>query len=340
MTESGPNRILRRALRLAVFVCGIGLSGCQLFAPVQMAMPSRTIELTQTPFYAQEAFQCGPAALATVMSAAGVETGPDQLVDQVYIPGRKGSFQVEMLAAVRAQDRLPILLEKQPEALIAALDEGYPVLVLQNLRLRSWPAWHYAVLVGIGDDGFLLRSGIEKRKQASSRAFLRSWDWAGRWSVVIASPDQIPGFVSMEAWLRTAAALEQTGQLDSAHAAYDAATRRWPDRVEPWVARANAEYASGKLALAEQSLQQAVRVAPEHAIARNNLAQVLLELGCPQRARVQIQAIGDPAPALEAAFKHTLDGIDAVQGQSLECALDKPSLNLSTAVESPRPRVP
>lgn len=68
------------------------------------------IELVQTPFYPQSRYQCGPAALATVLNHAGVDVGPVDLVGQVYAPSRRGTFQVEMLAATRRHGRLAYVI--------------------------------------------------------------------------------------------------------------------------------------------------------------------------------------------------------------------------------------
>ena len=60
------------------------------------------LELTAVPFHPQELYQCGPAALATVLNWSGEQVRPSALVDEVYLPGRQGSLQLEML--VRAYD--------------------------------------------------------------------------------------------------------------------------------------------------------------------------------------------------------------------------------------------
>ena len=73
--------------------------------PETSRLPER-VELSSTPFFAQSAYQCGPAALATMLNQRGVTTSPGLLQDRVYIPGREGSLQVEMVAAARAHDEL------------------------------------------------------------------------------------------------------------------------------------------------------------------------------------------------------------------------------------------
>ena len=68
---------------------------------------SRAVELSRTPFFPQTRYHCGPAALATVLDGSGVDVKPDQLSASVYLPGKKGSLQIEMVAATRRYGRLP-----------------------------------------------------------------------------------------------------------------------------------------------------------------------------------------------------------------------------------------
>src|SRR5690606_10643372 len=122
-------------------------------------------ELTHVPFFPQEDYQCGPAALATVLAASGVDVTADALTRQVYLPGRRGSLQTELIAATRRHDRLPYRLEGGLPALLAQVDAGHPVVVLQNLGFKRWPRWHYAVVVGYSaaDGTLMLRSGTTRR---------------------------------------------------------------------------------------------------------------------------------------------------------------------------------
>ena len=88
--------------------CVLLLSGCAALWPqtaelreaLPQGLPER-VELKEVPFFPQTEYQCGPAALATALAAAGVKVTPEDLVSQVYLPERKGSLQIEMLAAAR-----------------------------------------------------------------------------------------------------------------------------------------------------------------------------------------------------------------------------------------------
>ena len=88
-----------------------------------------------TPFFPQEEYQCGPAALATALVSAGAQTTPEALVPQVYVPERKGSFQVEMLAAARRHGMVSYALAPKFEDLLREIAAGTPVIVLQNLGI-------------------------------------------------------------------------------------------------------------------------------------------------------------------------------------------------------------
>ena len=84
------------------------------------------VELVDVPFFAQEDYQCGPAALATMLNQRGVLTTPGALKDKVYIPSREGSLQVEMVAAARNHEMLVYPLQPRLEAVlaeVAATDE-------------------------------------------------------------------------------------------------------------------------------------------------------------------------------------------------------------------------
>ena len=69
----------------------------------------RHAELTDVPYFAQDAYQCGPASLAMTLSAAGIAVTPETLKPELYLPERHGSLQIEMLAAARRQGAVDLL---------------------------------------------------------------------------------------------------------------------------------------------------------------------------------------------------------------------------------------
>lgn len=244
------------------------------------------------PFHAQTEFQCGPAALATVLGASGVPIAPQALAPQVYLPERQGSLQVELLGAARRAGRIPYVLEPAPAALWGELGAGRPVLVLQNLWVRSLPKWHYAVLVGSepARGRVILNSGDRRGLRMRLPAFLRTWDWGGRWAMVALAPGQLPAAADPSRYLLAVADFERVAGAAAAAPAYLAALRQWPTDSRPHLALGNHAHAAQDLLGAVRHYRAGLRLAPADPVLGNNLASVLGELGCAAEARAALQA--------------------------------------------------
>jgi hypothetical protein len=187
----------------AIFI-SLAVSACATRGP--MLAQSGT-ELVDTPFFPQTEHHCGPAALATVLGASGARVSPEQLTPRVYVPGRRGSLQVEMQAAPRGHGRLSLALPRSLEAIVAELRAGRPVLVLHNYGWWRWPRWHYAVVVGYDPrkDVFTLRSGHKARQQMRTRHFMVYWQHAARWAMVVLRPGETAANDDPKIYLEAAA---------------------------------------------------------------------------------------------------------------------------------------
>lgn len=278
---------------LLAVLLSFALAGCASQTPALRSVTAdlpQQLELTDTAFFPQEDYQCGPAALATVLISAGATVTPDALVNEVYLPGRQGSLQTEIIAATRTHGRMPYVLAPELEDIIAELAAGRPVLVLQNLRLRSWPAWHYAVVIGYdrSRERLILRSGTTRRELISTRKFQRTWELGGRWALVALEPGDVPARPELERYMTAAAGLEATGKADAASASYERARALWPQSPLPLLGTANLSYARGDLDTAQRSYAAALERDPANVAARNNLAETLARRGCVDDARQEI----------------------------------------------------
>lgn len=284
--------VLTALASLALCACG-GASLTRVVSP-DSQLPG-SVELQDVPFHPQTEYQCGPAALATALGASGVTVAPQDLVGRVFVPQLEGSLQAEVIAATRGYDRLAYRVEPGLTTLLTTLAEGRPVLVLQNLGVDAVPFWHYAVVVGydVRREQILLRSGEHRRLAMSTRRFEGSWRRARHWGLVVVRPDDLPASASADAVLQAAAGLESARRLDAALAAYSAAAKRWPNESVALLGLGNVHYRQNRLAEAQADFRALIAREPGHAVARNNLAQVLLELGRPDEALREIEAARD-----------------------------------------------
>ncbi|MCZ6726570.1 MAG: PA2778 family cysteine peptidase [Acidobacteria bacterium] len=274
--------------------------------PLQLSdvVPGLPVELVAVPFHAQLENHCGPASLLTVLEHSGVEVDYDDLVGWIYTPGLEGSLQLEMLAAARRFERLAYQLAPEPEALFAEVAAGRPVLVLLNLGVRSAPIWHYAVVVGfdLADNRVLSRSGDESRRAEKASAWLRRWDWAGRWAVVLLPPGEWPASPRRERLLRALADFEDSATPASARQAWRRATTEWPAEPLAWLGLGNAAHRLADWKAAEIAYRRALTLAPEDLPVRLNLALSMLESGRPCAALAELPARPPGEHSLVAAF--------------------------------------
>ena len=283
----------RHACWVIVVLAALLVSGCASApqsARIGEAIPADLpgqVELTDTAFFPQEDYQCGPAALATLLVGQGIQVTPEELVREVYVPERQGSLQAEMRAAARARGLVAYRLRPELADILTEVAAGNPVLVFQNLGLGLAPRWHYAVVIGYDLDAgwIVLRSGTIERHVNGLPLFERTWARGERWAFVALSPERLPATAEPLSWLRAVNELEQTGMLTAAASGYRTAIERWPEQHIGYLGLANAHFAAGEYEPAERALRALLQEQPQRHEAWNNLAHVLAARECGRQAR-------------------------------------------------------
>ena len=272
-------------------------------------MPAR-VELTGVPFHPQEEYQCGPAALATVLLHAGVATTPEALVPQVYLPARGGALQAEMLAAARRHGLVSYRLAPALGDLLQEVAGGTPAIVLQNLAVGFAPLWHYAVVIGydLPREEIILRSGTTSRAVMKLGTFERTWARGEHWAMLALAPERLPATADEDRYVAAIAALERVAP-GAARRAYSAASERWPGNLAARIGLGNAAYAMRDLPGAEAAYREAIRRHPGAADAWNNLAQALLDLQRRHEALAAAQRAVDIGGPRLAQYRATLRAI-------------------------------
>ncbi len=261
-------------------------------------------DLVDTPFFPQEKYQCGPASLAMILAATGVQVTPQMLVPLTYVPERQGSFQPELLAAARTFGRIPYVIDPEFNALTAELAAERPVLVLQNYGLEQLPAYHYAVVIGLApDEKVILRSGTDKRHLMKTRLFLMSWLRPGAWGMVVLRPGELPENADPKRYIQGLTAFENATDPFEAMQAFRAALGRWPGDSLLLFAAGNNALKRSSLAEAENYFRKALKTDPEHLGAMNNLAHTLALQGCFRDAEKTIHQAKTLAEQKESVLK-------------------------------------
>lgn len=240
--------------------------------------------LLNVPFFAQTEYQCGPAALASMLSWAGTPTSPESLVNEVWLPGRHGSLATELMAAARARELLVYPLESFDD-IQTELDAGHPVLMQQNLLFNWWPKWHFAVIVGHGEDGTVyFQHSAEQNAQAVPAHWLKARWKPGAVAFVALPSGQIPATATPAQLARRIADVSHSSSSD-ALAFWKAGSTLFENNAMLQFGYANALNRRGDLSLAGKHYIAAVAAEPTLAAGWNNLADTLIQLGCPDAAR-------------------------------------------------------
>ena len=273
-------------------------------------------ELSEVPYFPQEKYQCGPAALAMAINWSGLPLQPEDLVDEVYTPSRKGSLQVAVIAATRRHGRLAYEISDL-QSIFYEIPEGYPIIILQNLGTSWLPVWHYAVVIGYDTERktIILRSGTTARKVMSFGVFEKTWARSEYWGILVLQPTQIPAVAIEQNFITAVIGLERAHRYREAVSGYRTALTRWPESLSARMGLGNSYYALGELKKSEAVFKQTIQLHPEEGSAYNNLAQVLMEQGhYPDALAAAKMAVSLGGP-LKAVYQETLREIESQMSQ-------------------------
>ena len=270
------------------------LAGCAL-SPVRQHLidlsPYPAQIKLEVPFYPQTDELCGPAAMAMVMAWSGQSVDLDRLHTQIYTQGLGGSLQQDMLSSARRHGLLAVTLDSV-EALLQELSHGHPVVLLLNLRLATWPQWHYVVVTGFDADQetALIHDGQTAYREIPLATLLKQWYRAERWGLVVTPPAQLPFSADAEMLLTAAVGMERAEQIEAALVTYRAATMKYPNHALLWLGRGNSALATEHLQEAVEAFRQTLSLDQHNGAAYHNLALALLEQGNEKQALAAVSA--------------------------------------------------
>jgi tetratricopeptide (TPR) repeat protein len=277
--------ILNLIVRLAAAVICTWLSGCaELSLPdaVKYKHLPDSHAISGLPYFPQQADQCGPASLATMLGARDITVTPQELRAKVYIPAKKGSLTTELVAQARQHGMIVYTLRRELADVLSEISHNNPVLVLENLGFSWFPRWHFSVVVGfdLNKSTISLRSGDKLSYDVDLTLFQKTWQRAENWAVVITDPKVLPRTAENIRFVNSASQLEQVGETTAALEAYQAALGQWPNNSLALFGAGNTSYALIQYHQASKYFSSYIEQSPDSAAGWNNLAYSLMKRSC------------------------------------------------------------
>lgn len=139
------------------------------------------------PFFPDNTDQCGPAALASVLTYWEIKSDPRTLRDEIYLRRIRGTLSIDLLLAAQARGLQAEGTSGTLDRLRTELGAGRPVIALLNLGWVVYPQGHYVVVTGYDDQrqGVYLHSGSVRDAFVPYSLFLTQWEKTGRWMIQI-----------------------------------------------------------------------------------------------------------------------------------------------------------
>lgn len=288
LTYSTLLTVFANNVRLISLVCGLLLTGCSSnpLKTADLAALPPSAEILNLAWYPQQDNFCGPSSLATMLDFNHIKVTPQQLTPKLYIPEKGGTLQLELIAQARQFGLVPYQIKPKLTDLLTELSAGHPVLVMQNLGFSWLPQWHFAVAIGydLDQQNLILRSGPSQRYETDLGLFMKTWNRANNWALVILTPDKLPATATATRYMQTASNLEQLELLNHAETAYRTAHQRWPDSASSLMGLGNIHYAQQRYPQAINYFLNYISQSDNPAPGWNNLAYSLAQYGCEDAA--------------------------------------------------------
>ena len=181
----------RRARAVAAVCFALSMAGCisanQFPTGEERPLSPNALYVKQVPFYPQTQYQCGPASLATVLNYWGRHVTPEQIAQEIYRPGMKGTLSLDLWQYAKAQDFQASVRQGSWEFLETQVSRERPIIAFLNLGFRQVPLGHFLVVVGVDpeDKSVIAYSGVEKNQRIPFDRFKKAWEKTNYWSLLI-----------------------------------------------------------------------------------------------------------------------------------------------------------
>jgi predicted double-glycine peptidase len=149
------------------------------------------LTVVEVPFFPQETFQCGPAALATVINYWYGKTGAakslthDTIAREIYSPSARGVLGIDLELYARKQGFQARQIAGTIDELKTSLDKSIPPIILVDYGFSRYQRNHFMVVKGYSDSALLVNSGRKESERVGNEDLLKVWKKTGYWMLLV-----------------------------------------------------------------------------------------------------------------------------------------------------------
>jgi tetratricopeptide (TPR) repeat protein len=265
------------------------------------------------PFIVQKPNYCGPAALAMMARFYGHDVTQDEIAGAIYLPEIRGTLTADLAGYAERFDLWTRQYRGSRADLRQKLSAGVPIIVLGKLGAN----YHYFVALDDRDGELVVHSDTRPLMRLREDDFLRWWDRADRWTLLVCPPDRARWRLSADEHNDLGVFLERTGNLSAAAGNYRRAAELQPSNSYFQMNLGNALLKQRQYREAIVAYNNAVQAAPDNADAWNNLAYVYAEEGANlNEAAAACERAIKLNPSRRASYLDTLGAVRLRQGDA------------------------
>ena len=185
------HRTMKRTLFLTILM-GLVSLGCprQGLTPHEKGRaedPESRHYISDVPFFPQSEYECGPAALASVLNYYGYGVTPEEIAKAIYRKRLRGTLSMDLLLFAQG---MGVFVRAYRGDLTDAKDQiskDRPLIVFQDVGYPLLPIRHFSVVIGYDETKgiLILHSGKRANKAIPYKGFLRSWAKMDNWTLLI-----------------------------------------------------------------------------------------------------------------------------------------------------------
>lgn len=137
------------------------------------------MKIEGVPFFKQERLQCGPSALAGVMSFYGIKVDKARIIQETFTEELKGSLITDLEQYARGRGLQAKSGQGNMDTIKGSILARKPVIVLIDMGVWQVTKPHYILVFGFNEDGFIAHDGRREAVLFKYARFKKRWEKMG-----------------------------------------------------------------------------------------------------------------------------------------------------------------